>query len=72
MRGLLCVAFSLGWPVLMWFFVTSIVSFVRWDNYFLIGFGQWHDLSRFMFLLFWVAGIVVFIECSSNNELESK
>jgi hypothetical protein len=72
MRGLLCIAFLIGWPVFMWFFATSIVSFARWDNYFVVGFGQWHDLSRVMFMMLWFAGVVVFIECSSSNKVESK
>jgi hypothetical protein len=68
MRGLLCVALSLGWPVFMWFFVTSITSFARWNNYFVIGLGEWHPLARFMFIIFWLIGMLFFILCSLDND----
>jgi hypothetical protein len=69
MRVLLCIAFSIVWPVFVWVFATSIASFARWDNYFVVGLGEWHDLSRIVFMAFWFSGVVIFIECSSSNRV---
>ena len=71
MKVLLCISFSLVWPLFMWFFAISIVSFARWDNYFVIGLGEWHDLSRVMFMVLWFSGMVVFIDVFID-QLKSK
>tara|TARA_R110000851_G_scaffold260292_1_gene412853 strand:- start:268 stop:486 length:219 start_codon:yes stop_codon:yes gene_type:complete len=70
MRGLLCVAFSLGWPVAIWFIANSVVSFVFWNNYFVIELGAWHLLARFAFIMFWLIGIIIFIGFLTDNKSE--
>ena len=70
MRGLLCVAFLLGWPVFMWFSSTFVLSFVLWGNYFVVGLQEWHMLARLMFVIFWLIGMLFFIGFLTDNESE--
>jgi hypothetical protein len=64
MKVLPCIIFAFFWPVAMWLIATSVVSFVGWNNYFVIGLGEWNNLSRFGFMIFWFVGIGIFMEIS--------
>jgi hypothetical protein len=73
MKVLLCIVFSIAFPVFMWLFAVSVTSFVRWDNYFVIGFGEWEAAFRFFFILLWFSVVLAFsLQCLLGDNRESK
>ena len=72
MKVLLCIIFSMAWPVFMWLFAASVMSFVAWDNYFAIGLGGWGTSLRATFGMLWAAVVLAFsLEVLVPDELES-
>ena len=73
MKVLLCIVFSMAWPFFMWLFAVSVTSFVRWDNYFVIGFGEWRDVFRLVFIIFWIViALAVSLQVLDPYKLESE
>jgi hypothetical protein len=60
MKVLLCIAFAIAWPLFMWLFAASAISFVTWDNHFVIGLGEWGTGPRAAFGVFWTAAVLAF------------
>ena len=61
MKVLLCIAVAMAWPLFMWLFAVSIMSFAMWDNYFVIGLGEWSTGARVSFLMLWMGAEFVFL-----------
>jgi hypothetical protein len=73
MKVLLCIAFSIVWPLFMWIFAASVLSFVVWDNYFLLGLGEWDSGFRAVLAILWTAAVLAFsLQVLIPDELESK
>ena len=73
MKVLLCIAFSIVWPLFMWLFAASAISFLAWDNYFVIGLGDWGTGPRAAFGMLWIAVVLAFsLQVLIPDELGSK
>ena len=60
MRVLLCIVFSMVWPLFMWLFASSVMSFVVWENYFVLELGEWDLGCRAALAILWTAGVLAF------------
>ena len=73
MKVLLCITFSIAWPLFMWLFAASVISFLAWDNYFVIGLGDWGTVTRAAFGMIWIAVVLAFsLQVLIVDERESK
>jgi hypothetical protein len=72
MRVLLCILFALVWPIGIWVITASALSFVFWGNYFVMSFQEWGELTRFMFIMAWLAGVICCVGQLLTYKLESK
>ena len=73
MKVLLCIVFSIAWPIFMWIFAVSFASFVDWNNYFVVQMQDWNELARLLFVLMWFAVVLAFsLQLLVPDKLESK
>ncbi len=72
MKHFAFIYFAIFWAGIMWIVTASTISFIRWDNYFVMGLQEWHPFARFMFVIFWTGGMICFTSCLLYNNKESK
>jgi hypothetical protein len=58
MKNLAIVLFI---PFFIWLTGCSLISFVSWHNYFVYKLEHWDSTFRFFFMIFSLAGIVIYI-----------
>jgi hypothetical protein len=56
------------WPSFLWLIGCSFISFVGWNNYFIVGIYEWDNLARFIFIVTSAigAGVCIF-ELRTNS-----
>jgi hypothetical protein len=57
------------WPSFLWLIGCSFISFVGWNNYFIVGIYEWDNLARFIFIVTSAIGAGVCIVGLRTNSI---
>jgi hypothetical protein len=57
------------WPSFLWLMGCSFISFVGWNNYFIVGIYEWDNLARFIFIVTSAIGAGVCIVGLRTNSI---